>query len=52
MQLSYLVRSGLFLEARCPLDASIEKTSTSRGYRMTLFCNGKDSAKEKWEGAR
>ncbi|KAL4075579.1 peptidase M24, structural domain-containing protein [Scleroderma yunnanense] len=30
----------------------LEKTSTSRGYRMTLFCNGKDSAKEKWEGAR
>jgi intermediate cleaving peptidase 55 len=30
----------------------LEKTSTSRGYRMTLFSNGKDSDKEKWEGAR
>ncbi|KAH7888136.1 peptidase M24 [Phlebopus sp. FC_14] len=30
----------------------LEKTSTSRGYRMSLFSNGKDSAKEKWEGAR
>ncbi|KAG9317064.1 peptidase M24 [Chiua virens] len=30
----------------------LEKTSTSRGYRMTLFSSGKDSAKEKWEGAR
>ncbi|KAF8211671.1 peptidase M24 [Mycena galopus ATCC 62051] len=30
----------------------LEKTSTSRGYRMTLFCAGKDSAKEKWDGAR
>lgn len=30
----------------------LEKTSASRGYRMTLFCAGKDPAKEKWEGAR
>ncbi|KAI6035635.1 peptidase M24 [Pisolithus orientalis] len=30
----------------------LEKTSNSRGYRMTLFSSGKDSAKEKWEGAR
>lgn len=30
----------------------LEKNSSSRGYRMTLFCSGKDSAKEKWEGAR
>ncbi|KAJ7047875.1 peptidase M24 [Mycena alexandri] len=30
----------------------LEKTSTSRGYRMTLFSAGKDSAKEKWDGAR
>ncbi|TFK56263.1 peptidase M24 [Heliocybe sulcata] len=30
----------------------LEKTSTSKGYSMTLFCSGKDSAKEKWEGAR
>ncbi|KAN0097864.1 Peptidase M24, structural domain containing protein [Tylopilus felleus] len=30
----------------------LEKTSTSRGYRMTLFSSGKDSFKEKWEGAR
>ncbi|KAH0839539.1 peptidase M24 [Lanmaoa asiatica] len=30
----------------------LEKTSTSRGYRMTLFSSGKDSLKEKWEGAR
>ncbi|KAJ7929084.1 peptidase M24, structural domain-containing protein [Mycena leptocephala] len=29
----------------------LEKTSTSRGYRMTLFSAGKDSAKEKWDGA-
>ncbi|RDB15460.1 Intermediate cleaving peptidase 55 [Hypsizygus marmoreus] len=30
----------------------LEKTSSSRGYRMTIFCSGKDSAKEKWEGAK
>ncbi|KAJ7179625.1 peptidase M24, structural domain-containing protein [Mycena filopes] len=30
----------------------LEKNSTSRGYRMTLFSAGKDSAKEKWDGAR
>ncbi|KAJ7229152.1 peptidase M24 [Mycena pura] len=30
----------------------LEKTSSSRGYRMTLFSAGKDSAKEKWDGAR
>ncbi|KZT20639.1 peptidase M24 [Neolentinus lepideus HHB14362 ss-1] len=30
----------------------IEKNSTSKGYRMTLFASGKDFAKEKWEGAR
>ncbi|KAJ7265937.1 peptidase M24 [Mycena haematopus] len=30
----------------------LEKTSTSRGYRLTLFSAGKDSAKEKWDGAR
>ncbi|KAJ7638370.1 peptidase M24 [Roridomyces roridus] len=30
----------------------LEKTSNSRGYRMTLFSAGKDSAKEKWDGAR
>ncbi|KAH7912445.1 peptidase M24 [Hygrophoropsis aurantiaca] len=30
----------------------LEKNSTSRGYRMTLFSSGKDSAKEKWDGAR
>ncbi|OJA18355.1 hypothetical protein AZE42_00732 [Rhizopogon vesiculosus] len=30
----------------------LEKNSSSRGYRMTLFSNGKDSAKEKWEGPR
>ncbi|KAJ6612152.1 peptidase M24 [Mycena sp. CBHHK59/15] len=30
----------------------LEKTSTSRGYRMTLFCTGRDSAKEKWDGAK
>ncbi|KAI6168908.1 peptidase M24 [Pisolithus thermaeus] len=30
----------------------LEKVSNSRGYRMTLFSSGKDSAKEKWEGAR
>ncbi|KAF8451032.1 hypothetical protein L210DRAFT_3500241 [Boletus edulis BED1] len=29
----------------------LEKTSTSRGYRMTLFSSGKDSHKEKWDGA-
>ncbi|EPQ59723.1 hypothetical protein GLOTRDRAFT_34532 [Gloeophyllum trabeum ATCC 11539] len=28
------------------------KNSTSRGYRMTMFSSGKDSAKEKWDGAR
>ncbi|KAH7921706.1 peptidase M24, partial [Leucogyrophana mollusca] len=30
----------------------LEKNSTSRGYRMSLFSSGKDSAKEKWDGAR
>ncbi|KAG1715675.1 hypothetical protein ID866_1479 [Astraeus odoratus] len=42
--------SGSFEEP----DAAVilEKTSTSRGYRMTLFSGGKDSAKEKWDGAR
>ncbi|KAF8628154.1 hypothetical protein AX17_006024 [Amanita inopinata Kibby_2008] len=26
--------------------------SAGRGYRMTLFCSGTDSEKEKWDGAR
>ncbi|KAK7689012.1 hypothetical protein QCA50_007703 [Cerrena zonata] len=30
----------------------LEKTSSSRGYRMTMFSSGKDSAREIWEGAR
>jgi intermediate cleaving peptidase 55 len=30
----------------------LEKTSCSRGYRMTLFSMGKDSHREKWDGAR
>lgn len=30
----------------------LEKNSSSRGYRMTLFSTGKDTHKEKWEGAR
>lgn len=30
----------------------LEKTSSSKGYRMTLFSAGKDLAKEKWDGAR
>ncbi|KII95991.1 hypothetical protein PLICRDRAFT_170578 [Plicaturopsis crispa FD-325 SS-3] len=30
----------------------LEKTSTSRGYKMTMFSQGKDSDREKWEGAR
>lgn len=30
----------------------LEKSSSSRGYRMTLFSMGKDTHKEKWEGAR
>ncbi|KDR74526.1 hypothetical protein GALMADRAFT_227592 [Galerina marginata CBS 339.88] len=29
----------------------LEKNSSSRGYKMTLFCSGKDLAKEKWDGA-
>ena len=29
-----------------------EKTSTSKGYRMTLFCSGKNLAQEKWDGAK
>jgi intermediate cleaving peptidase 55 len=32
--------------------ASVEKNSTSRGYRMTLFSQGKDAARELWDGAR
>ncbi|EGO27136.1 hypothetical protein SERLADRAFT_434905 [Serpula lacrymans var. lacrymans S7.9] len=30
----------------------LEKNSTSRGYRMTIFSVGKDPAKEQWDGAR
>ncbi|THH29606.1 hypothetical protein EUX98_g4589 [Antrodiella citrinella] len=30
----------------------LEKNSSSRGYRMTLFSAGKDMAKEQWDGAR
>ncbi|KAK1228832.1 aminopeptidase [Marasmius sp. AFHP31] len=30
----------------------LEKNSTSRGYRMTLFSSGKDFSKKQWEGAR
>ncbi|KAL4241292.1 peptidase M24B family protein [Abortiporus biennis] len=30
----------------------VKDASSARGYRMTLFSSGKDSAKEKWEGAR
>ncbi|CAL1703436.1 unnamed protein product [Somion occarium] len=30
----------------------LEKNSSTRGYRMTLFSSGKDSAKEQWEGAK
>ncbi|KAH8102841.1 peptidase M24, structural domain-containing protein [Cristinia sonorae] len=30
----------------------LEKNSSPRGYRMSLFCSGKDSAKEQWDGAR
>ena len=29
-----------------------EKTCTSKGYRMTLFCSGKNLAQEKWDGAK
>ncbi|KAF9526256.1 peptidase M24 [Crepidotus variabilis] len=29
----------------------LEKDSSSRGYKMTLFCSGTDSSKEKWDGA-
>ncbi|PPQ68846.1 hypothetical protein CVT26_001680 [Gymnopilus dilepis] len=29
----------------------LEKSSSSRGYKMTLFCGGKNLAKEKWDGA-
>ncbi|EIN10128.1 hypothetical protein PUNSTDRAFT_64678 [Punctularia strigosozonata HHB-11173 SS5] len=28
----------------------LEKTSSSRGYRMTMFSHGRDMAKEKWDG--
>ncbi|KAJ2918087.1 hypothetical protein MD484_g2305, partial [Candolleomyces efflorescens] len=30
----------------------LEKTSSSKGYRMTIFSSGKDPLKEKWDGAR
>ncbi|RXW14043.1 hypothetical protein EST38_g11812 [Candolleomyces aberdarensis] len=30
----------------------LEKTSSSKGYRMTIFSSGKDPVKEKWDGAR
>jgi intermediate cleaving peptidase 55 len=29
-----------------------EKNSSSRGYKFTLFCNGSDADKAKWDGAR
>jgi Xaa-Pro aminopeptidase len=29
-----------------------KKTSNSLGYRMTMFSQGKDPHREKWEGAR
>ncbi|KAF9480840.1 peptidase M24 [Pholiota conissans] len=29
----------------------LEKDSSSKGYKMTLFASGKDLAKEKWDGA-
>lgn len=32
--------------------AFAEKNHSPRGYRMILFCTGKDPAKEKWEGAK
>jgi intermediate cleaving peptidase 55 len=37
----------------CQLNYATEKTpSLPRGYRMTLFCPGKDAEKEKWDGPR
>lgn len=30
----------------------LEKNSSSRGYRMVVFSQGKDSHREKWDGAR
>ncbi|KAF9449565.1 peptidase M24 [Macrolepiota fuliginosa MF-IS2] len=30
----------------------LEKNSSPKGYKMTLFCSGKDSAKEKWDGPK
>ncbi|KAJ3505687.1 hypothetical protein NLJ89_g7287 [Agrocybe chaxingu] len=30
----------------------LEKNSSSKGYSMTLFCSGRNFAKEKWDGAR
>jgi Xaa-Pro aminopeptidase len=30
----------------------LEKTSDAKGHKMTLFTQGKDSHREKWEGAR
>ncbi|KJA21690.1 hypothetical protein HYPSUDRAFT_41827 [Hypholoma sublateritium FD-334 SS-4] len=30
----------------------LEKNSSSRGYKMTMFSSGRNLAKEKWEGAR
>ncbi|KAI0269392.1 peptidase M24 [Gloeopeniophorella convolvens] len=29
----------------------LEKDSSARGYRMFLYCTGKDPSKEKWDGA-
>lgn len=29
----------------------LEKMGSSKGYKMTLFCSGKDLSKEKWDGA-
>lgn len=30
----------------------LEKTSSSRGYRMTLFCHGSDPEQAQWDGAK
>ncbi|XP_006459791.1 hypothetical protein AGABI2DRAFT_219147 [Agaricus bisporus var. bisporus H97] len=30
----------------------LEKDSSPKGYKMTLFCSGKDSAKERWDGPK
>ncbi|KAJ3570161.1 hypothetical protein NP233_g4589 [Leucocoprinus birnbaumii] len=51
-KLGFLASLFLLYDSDIPLNSASEKNSSSRGYSMTLFCSGKDSAKEKWDGPK